>query len=738
VTAPADKKTLRADKPMRVLPNRKGATPPGLRTLVIACALFGAALLALLSQATANTTLLARHYPLLLGVGGALALGLMVLIGYQLWLLRRKLKAGVFGSKLTLRLLLIFALMALVPGGLVYAVSVQFIQKSIESWFDVKVDRALEGGLNFGRNVLDNLLRDLDDQARGMSAVLSDAKPGEEAKLLNRLREQVRVEEAALISLNGKVVAFSGNEKSGLLPELPSSSTLRQVRTQQGVRSIESIPERGLYLRALVAVSPASLTGEVRVLQVLQPVPPAIAKNAELVEEGRRDYQELTVARVGLQRIFALALTLAMLITLLIAIALALLLSEKFSRQLGLLAESARAVGDWDFSRMNPVRSHDELGALTQSFNTMTRRLADASALMEQNKQELQNAKTYLESILGNLSAGVMAFDDRMHLRTVNAAAEHILDVQLPATNHTGVALSEWVERYPALKPLAVDVARRFGEAPDKVWENQMEIAGATGIKTLLVRGSRLPENAGGGYVVVFDDITHLLQAQRDAAWGEVARRLAHEIKNPLTPIQLSAERLEHKLQGKLPDAEADMLKRSTATIVNQVAALKSMVDDFSEYAKAARLRAEPVSLNSLTREVLVLYESMGVRILAELEPALPKIRGDVTMLRQVMNNLMQNAIDALAGAENPQIVVKTELDGNGVRLSIRDNGSGFEEGLLTRVFEPYVTTKPKGTGLGLAIVKKIVDEHHGQVQVSNVLPHGANVSIVLPLAEAA
>ncbi len=732
----ANKDRRREDTPMRLLHNRRGGTPPGLRTLVIACALFGAALLALISQASGNTTLLARHYPTLLGLGGALALGLMILIGYQLWLLRRKLKAGVFGSKLTLRLMLIFSLMALVPGGLVYAVSVQFINKSIESWFDVRVDKALEGGLKLGRNVLDNLLKDLDDRTRNMALALADARPGEEVKMLNNLREQTRVQEATLISARGKVIAFSGNENAGLLPELPNQATLRHVRTQQGFRAIESIPDRGLFLRVLVPVNTGSLMEDIRVLQVLQPVPAGIAKDAEIVEEGHRDYQELSVARLGLKRIFALALTLAMLITLLIAIALALLMSEKFSGQLGILAESARAVGDWDFSRMNPVRSRDELGSLTQSFNTMTRRLADASSAMERNKRELENAKTYLESILGNLSAGVLAFDDEMHLRTANSAAEKILGTQFSGVG--GIALGEWGEHFAELKPLSKEAARRFADAPEKVWENQVQLPGTSGIRTLLVRGSRLPDDAGGGYIVVFDDITHLLQAQRDAAWGEVARRLAHEIKNPLTPIQLSAERLEHKLQGKLPEAEAAMVKRATATIVNQVAALKSMVDDFSEYAKAARLRAEPISLNGLIREVLVLYESMGVRVTTELEPMLPKISGDETLLRQVLHNLMQNALDALAGIDNPQIVVKTERAADGVSLSIRDNGSGFAEELLTRVFEPYVTTKARGTGLGLAIVKKIVEEHHGQVQVANVSPHGASVSIVLPLAEAA
>jgi nitrogen fixation/metabolism regulation signal transduction histidine kinase len=288
------------------------------------------------------------------------------------------------------------------------------------------------------------------------------------------------------------------------------------------------------------------------------------------------------------------------------------------------------------------------------------------------------------------------------------------------------------------LEPFATLVAREFHNTQTKIWENQMEYAVGGVIRTLQIKGSRLPINIDAGYIIVFDDITHLIQAQRDAAWGEVARRLAHEIKNPLTPIQLSAERLQLKLADKLPPQEAQMLVRSTDTIVNQVAALKQMVNDFSEYARSQHIQPISLSLNDLIREVLVLYESMAVKISLDMDPTLPPVRGDVALLRQVLHNLMQNALDALVGVDGPQIEVRTEITEVGVKLSIRDNGSGFSETLLARVFEPYVTSKQRGTGLGLAIVKKIVDEHHGNIQLANVTPHGASVSITLPLAEAA
>jgi nitrogen fixation/metabolism regulation signal transduction histidine kinase len=706
-----------------------------MRPLILLCVVTGAALVYLMSQASSNTTLFTQNYPALLGLGGLLAVGLMVLIGYQLLVLRRKLKERVFGSKLTLRLMVVFALMALVPGGLVYAISFQFLQSSIESWFDVRMDKALEGGLNLARSSLDNSLRELGQKAEGMAQSLAAAQAVEPATL-NRMREQYGVEEAALLNQRGKVIAFSAVDTAALQPELPNANILRQVRAQQPVRTIESIPERGLFLRVIVPVNVLSIADDIRILQLLQRVPPAIAQDARVVDQGWRDYQELTLARVGLKRIFGLTLTLAMLLTLFSSIALAFLLSERLSSPLSALAEATRAIAKGDYSRLNPVKSRDEFGVLTQSFNTMTRQIADATEAMERNQQQLENGKTYLESILSNLTSGVLTFDERYYLKTVNSAAYEILGVA-PGAFH-GLKLPDWSTHVATVSPFTEIVLRQFASVATRQWEQQLEYRRHEGARTLLVRGTRLSSRGDAGYVVVFDDITHLAQAQRDAAWGEVARRLAHEIKNPLTPIQLSAERLQHKLLLKLPDSDADVLKRATGTIVSQVTALKGMVDDFSLYARASRMSAEQVSLNDLVREVLVLYESMGVPIEPHLAENLPRVPADAALLRQVLHNLIQNALDALAGADQPRIIVTSRLAADGIQLCVSDNGAGISDGVMGRIFEPYVTTKAKGTGLGLAIVKKIVDEHHGRIQVENVKPHGANVSIVLPLRKAA
>jgi two-component system, NtrC family, nitrogen regulation sensor histidine kinase NtrY len=706
-----------------------------MKALIFLCVVTGAALVYLMSEASSNTALFTQNYPLLLGLGAGLALGLMALIVYQLVVLRRKLRERVFGSKLTLRLMVVFALMALIPGGLVYAISFQFLQRSIESWFDVRVDESLKGGINLARSALENSLKELAQKADVMAHGLASAQ-AVEATTLNRLREQYSVEEATLFTPRGRIIAQASAEPLSLLPDLPSQNLLRQVRMQQPVRLIEAIPDRGLYLRVIVPVNVLTIADDIRILQVLQRVPTEIARDAEIVETGLKDYQELQLARKGLKQIFGLTLTLAMLLTLFSALALAFVLSERLSAPLSALAEATRAIAKGDYSKLNPVKSRDEFGVLTQSFNTMTRQIADATEVMERNQQQLENSKTYLESILSNLTSGVLTFDERLYVKTMNGAASTILAV--PAGAFHGLKLSDWPRHIQEVAPFAEIALRQFASSGMRQWEEQMEYRRSDASRTLLLRGTRLGTPGESGYVVVFDDITHLIQAQRDAAWGEVARRLAHEIKNPLTPIQLSAERLQQKLQDKLPEHEADILKRATGTIVTHVAALKGMVDDFTQYAHAARMNAKPITLNELIREVLVLYESMGVSIEARLSENLPQIFADPGMLRQVLHNLFQNAIDALNGVDKPRIFVATTLGTGGVLLTVRDNGTGIAEGVMGRIFEPYVTTKPKGTGLGLAIVKKIVDEHHGRILVENVKPHGATVSIVLPLKAAA
>jgi len=698
-----------------------------MRWLLIVIALLGGVLLYLLTSASAKTALFADDYRLLLGFTATVAVLLLGLVLWQLRQLWREHRAEVFGSRLKLRLMLMFALIAVVPGALVYAVSLQFAVKSIESWFDLRVDKALEGGLSLGRNALDYLLSDLTEKAKTMALDLGETTSGASTQL-NRLREQTGVQAATLFSSTGQVVASSIGEGVTLLPDLPSLSQLRQARQGSGISAVEGEPASGLTLRVLVPVSPLSLSGETRVLQLTQAVPATIAVSAGNVQAAYRDYQELSLAKGSLKSMYTVTLTLALLLSLFAAIALAFLLARRLSAPLSILARGTEAVAAGDYSPRETVTTRDELGILTQSFNQMTRQLGEARALAEKSRAETEAARAYLESVLGNLSAGVLAFDADGRLRAANDGARAILRDDL--TGAQGQTLAAW-SRHRELRDAIVAGYEEYE------WQREIEMQNETGVpQALLARGARLPDTSGGGCVVVFDDITQLIAAQRSAAWGEVARRLAHEIKNPLTPIQLSAERLQHKLAEKLADSEREMLGRATQTIVNQVEAMKRMVNDFRDYARLPPPQLAPLDLNVLVEEVLGLYESSRARLRVELAGDLPRIAGDATQLRQVIHNLVANAEDALAEIAAPEIRIATRAGERGVTLSINDNGNGFPKEILARAFEPYVTTKTKGTGLGLAIVKKIVDEHHGQIELANAAPHGAEVKIRLRVVD--
>ena len=710
-----------------------------MKYIVFISAALGAVLLYLLSHASANTAASGQHYTILLALNIALAVMLIVLIGIQLWRLYRQMRERVMGSRLTLRLLGAFALMAIIPGLVVYAVSVNFLTRSIESWFNVKVEAALEGGLRLGQSALDIMLADIQEKGESIALGLAFQPANSHLTVLNDLREKSGIQDAVLLTLQGRILAFSSNDPSSFLPELPSVPQLRQAR-QHVYGTIEPIPGKGLYLRVLAPVSMPDLSGETRILQLLQPVPKTLSDTAESVQDVYQDYQELSFSRDSLKEVFALTLTLVLMLAMLSAVAIAFVLSRRLSAPLSVLAEGTRAIARGDYSTMLPAHGKDELGILVQSFNSMTRQLGEATQAAERNRARVEAARGYLATILAHLSSGVLALNEQAQLRTFNLAASHILGITLE--NFTNQPFEQLSQQQPALASFVSAVLAHFnrdkaGEWEGGEWEEQLEIVGVQGKQIILMRGTRLPDSAGSGFVVVFDDITTMVQAQRDAAWGEVARRLAHEIKNPLTPIQLSAERLEHKLVSKLDAADAEMLRRATHTIVNQVGAMKTMVNEFSEYARAPALNLAKVDLNRLIEDVMALYEPLGIEIQMVLDPDLPTVMADATMLRQVLHNLLQNAQDSLEGKPAPMVTISSTAKSAEVKLSVKDNGDGFPVDIMSRVFEPYMTTKRHGTGLGLAIVKKIVEEHKGSIKIENSEQGGASVTVILPALEA-
>jgi len=697
-----------------------------LRWVTLGFASVAAIALFLLATATANTDLFAGHYNTLVLINGGLVALLMLVVGGQVLQLWRNLRAGVFGSRLALRLVLLFVLVACLPGALVYAVSAQFLGRSIESWFDVRVDRALDGGINLGRSSLDYLLKETSNRAVVIANAVADA-PGGPGPALTRAAEQAGVYEAALYAPSGGVIAVAGLAGS-MTPEPLSGDALRRARLQQTYAKVET-QDAGLMLRVVVPVNSGDRLDPLRVLQVIERVPRALAQDLEKVQAGARDYQEISFSRAALKRLYQLTLALTLLLALTSALGLAVVLSERFAEPLGSLAEGTRAVAQGDFTRRQPVTSRDELGVLTESFNTMTSQLEDARLKTEESQRATETTRAYLESVLGNLSSGVLAFDDRYRLRTANPSAAVLL--QQPFAELSGIPLAEWGGRLPALAPFSELVAESFRGARDGQWQREASLAVAGQTRTLLLRGTRLPGAPVPGYVVVFDDVSELLQAQRDAAWAEVARRLAHEIKNPLTPIQLSAERLAVKLASRLDANDQEMLRRGTQTIVSQVSAMKHMVDDFAIYARQPRPgQMQGIDVGGLLLDVLALYDNLRPHVALALPDTPVIIQGEPTRLRQVFHNLLQNAVDAQAGTDNPQIDISLAVEGGEAMLTFGDRGPGFSENVLEHPFEPYVTTKAKGTGLGLAIVKKIVDEHGGRVTLENVAPHGARVTL--------
>ncbi len=778
----------------------------GTLPLAVLSGLLLAALL-MMHAASQNSAIFGRIYSLLLLVNVLGIVLLLALILLNVYRLMEQYRARVLGTRLTLRLLVMFVGLAVLPVTVVFFFSIQTLNRGIDQWFDVKIEQALDDALALGRSALEATKQDLtkNTQAMAQELELIPAGPRGQRTLLtalNNLREQYGVTEVTLFSQDGKIIASAGEagpEAGTLVPDRPRDAILSQARQGLTYASLDASGKSGLRLRVVVPVYGREVGSPVRVLQVLQVLAPRYAKLGESVQSAFADYEKLVYLRGPLKFGFTLTLSLIALLTTLVAVWAAMFSARRVVAPIRDLAEATRAIADGDYRKQIPVTSRDEIGILVESFNEMTRRIHRAQSQIKRAQQETETQRTYLETVLTHLSSGVLSFDARGQLQTHNAAAGQILGADLGA----GVERSPgWLrDTHPHLAPFAEALAHAFEQGQPE-WQVQVAIStprmeddrrdaggrASSGTnaeagqrrerlptannhpRTLIVRGTLLPGANGkrGGYVVVFDDATALIQAQRDAAWGEVARRMAHEIKNPLTPIQLSAERIRHKFLKRVPDEERETLDRATRTIVEQVEALKSLVNAFSDLARGG-MRSGPVKLNDLIRDVIELYrgeatvEEVAARgkkaraevvplraaeakgkpltLALELEPRLPVITADAGRLRQVLHNLLLNARDALAGRPRPRVRLATraltEKDAHYIEFRIEDNGPGFPEAMLGRLFEPYVTTKDKGTGLGLAVVKRIVEEHGGSISAGNLPDGGAGVTIRLPVSQA-
>ena len=734
---------------------------------IVVIGAFALLLLVLLAIASSNTEFFDNYFIWLYAANVVIGICLTLVILILVAVIAVRWYRGHFGTRLIAKLAMIFALVGIVPGLILYGVSLQFVSRSIETWFDVKVETALNSGLELGRLTFrvaqEEILGEGNFIAEQIVQVPSGTTTEQVAAAVMKIRNQFGIQEVSLFNMQRNLIFTSELKPKKYFPA-PSADVVAEAFSKKGMTFLDQIEveggQRGYRIRAIVPVirkksihnklDSGKDTEDKYFLQLVRYIPTPLAKNIFAVESAYSEYQEKALGRTGLRKMFVGTLTLTLFFAVFVAITLALMLGRQLARPLLMLLRGTQAVAQGDLSPKPELDNGDELGMLTRQFNVMTRQLADT-------RTSLQESKAFLERVLGSLTAGVCIFDKNYNVVSSNAGADRIFGQDLTLLDGKPLGSSPTLlefegaikEGFSTMK-LAVlgegDAEQKTAPMNAPVWQKQIQLHTTNEFEnelgvTLFVRGTEL---TGDLRMVVFDDITDVVSAQRSIAWSEVARRLAHEIKNPLTPIQLSAERLQHKLAGKLSPEQEEMINRSTETIIGQVQAMKEMVNDFRDFAKTPTPQLKPVSINTLTSEILGLYEGSPLR--TQLDPHCPEIMGDPTQLRQVIHNLLQNAQDATLEGPHPgnPVEVKTELvpygehNGiaqNAVRLTISDSGVGFPAKILARAFEPYVTTKSKGTGLGLAVVKKIIDDHSAKIEIRNRMQGeevvGAKVSIL-------
>ncbi len=693
--------------------------------------------LSLMSDATHNSERFGEHYTWLLLIN---ALGLVVLgalvVANIIWLVSQQRKQAA-GIQLTSRMVVMFVVLAVVPVSIVYYFSLQFLHKGIDSWFDVRIEQALGDALDLGRTALDVRLRDVLHLSEQMAEELSESPSATLSLNLYDLRVRSGAAEITLLGNDGRIIASSSVDPTDIVPSQPTSEMLQVLHDGRHYIGLDPVGDSGLYARALVPVQSSREDSEVYTLHVLFPVSERMGILADSIESAFVHYRELAYLRTPLKFSYTLTLSIVLVVSLLAAIWTAFFSARRLVAPVRDLAEATRAVAEGDYSKRLPVASKDELGFLVRSFNDMTRRLSRARDAARESQQQVESQRAYLEAVLANLSSGVIGLDSDSVVRAVNSAARHNLGIDIES--YLGKDIVDVSEDHAFLAPL-IDVISSKRGTDNQAWQAEVSLFGVNGRQILICRGASLEDvdSGRGSQVIVFDDITALIQAQRDAAWGEVARRLAHEIKNPLTPIQLSAERLRRRYMDTMEKKDVEVLDRATRTIVNQVEAMKKMVNAFSEYARVPAMSLEPINLNKLVNEVLDLYRggTVNASIRADLETVCPVVEGDAGRIRQLLHNLIKNALEAVHDRDDALVTLSTRCGGDAdsryIELCVDDNGPGFEESVLENLFEPYVSTKPRGSGLGLAIVKKIIEEHGGMIAAETSPEGGARIRIRL------
>jgi nitrogen fixation/metabolism regulation signal transduction histidine kinase len=705
----------------------------------------GLALIALymLGQTAENSAEFDRQHIVILLINVAGVVVLFALMVGNLARLLRDYRHNVPGSKLKARMVGMFVGLAVLPLLVVFYFSMQFINRGIDTWFNIEVEAGLDDALELSRAALEMQKRERLETTARIANRLQSVNSRQLIFELSVLRREAGAGEISLYGRNNRIIATSSDQSAGSLPRPLSDDVLLQIRQNRPYVSLDPTLRGGYEIRAAVPFGDANRPDLLGVILAHYPVPERLGAMANNVDSSYSDYKRMVYLREPLKRAFSLTLTVVLMLSLLASIYGAFVLSRRLVSPIQDLVAGTRAVAKGDFDTRLPTPSRDEIGFLISSFNDMTQRLSSARREASLSQALVEAERANLEVILARLSTGVVALESDLRIRTANQASGAILNVDLE--NRVGEYLPDVAKGQPLLEQF-VDVAQVHLKANETEWREQIVLRGEVGRRVLTCACTTLPgdEDHAAGFVVVFDDITALLQAQRDAAWGEVARRLAHEIKNPLTPIQLSAERMRRKYLNTLGDEDAQVLDRATHTIVQQVEAMKEMVNAFSDYARAPDIDINLFSIDKLVHEVVDLYRAQesDIEIILKTDSNLPEVEADVGRIRQILHNLIRNSIEALENTTDGRIEVSIgaaevhEVDV--VEIVVADNGPGFHTGPVSQVFDPYVTTKPKGTGLGLAIVKKLVEEHAGTIQAENRKEGGAEIRIELPVDEAA
>lgn len=707
-----------------------------LRRLLPIIAVVGLLLasLRLAEEVTGGGLALSQHYQWVLGAALLALLILLGLIVQRLWRLRSDIHRDAPGAQLTRRLLIMLVLLAVPPVVVVYAFSLRFLDATVDNWFSVPLESALGDALEVGRAVVDERLTRAEKSVAAEVALIGNHHDDELQRVLDDSLDALAGSEAVSLSVfdaDHRVLAAASSDPRLLQAPLPDAAILLRIAGEGRYAAAEPFVD-DLVLRVVLPIK--ARPGDQRSLQGLFLVSPRLQPLLRNIENASFQFQTFKYLRESLKLTFALILTFVLLLSVLFAMLAAFGIARRLVAPIGRLAAATRAIGAGRFDTPLPAATDDELGFLVRSFGQMTREIELASARARHSTHEINEQRAWLEALLERLSAGVLGFDPEGRLRVANPAAETILGVALGKQN--GHTLAEIRRDAPQLAGFTDPLARHFREGL-REWREELVVETPEGRRVLMLRGAALPGDAG--YVAVFDDLTVLNRAERDAAWGEVARRLAHEVKNPLTPIQLAAERLRRRFLGRMSVDDSEILDRATRTIVSQVEALKMMVNSFGDYARPPQITTQPIALNALVDEVLDLYANdQRLTLTSDLVVDEPLVRADAVRLRQALHNLLKNALEAVGDDGKPQITVSTRSvsDGgaNWVELSVADNGPGLPADFGERWYEPYTTSKIKGTGLGLAVVKKIAEEHAGSVRAETRAAGGAQFTLRLPL----